>query len=475
LSAPLFAQREEHLLEVWQMSDDLDSLYAQILSAHPDPFFFVSPETLKKKYYDICDSLVTPRTPFEFAGLINQLTSTIEDSHTGIDYVQLSKIAFASNKRILPINVWSDKEGKLIIKNAWDSLITPGWELQCINGIEASIPFSFGYHRFSYTEGDAIIGKQRVADALWSVIAANTLNLDTINTVALIHPTTREIKVVQTRGYAEKEYYKVKKIRAKNGAYKNLEYEIVGDLDYAYLRVGTFAPNANDKYKKRIKQAFKEIKNSGVHHLILDLTGNSGGSSSNVEYLYSFIDSLGYNTPNNVIGINSHLSQKRAGIASGKFVKWILRHFWYHDEDVVGYLQIADLPIGQRDTAYFYEPTVQRSKLVYQDEVYLLINGMTASAGVDFTNAFRSKSRGLIIGEPCMGPKTGTFGNPAHYQLPNSQLFFYIATIRYNYDRSFAIDRKPIMPHIETNWQIEDIENNRNSFKEEAIRIIREK
>jgi Peptidase family S41 len=475
LTTPGFAQQDERLLEVWQMSDDLDSLYAQILSAHPDPFFFATPYALAKAYYNICDSLTAPRTLFSFAALLNQLTSTIEDSHTGIDYGQLTKIAFASDKRILPINVWTNEDGKLIVKNAWDTLITPGWELQCINGVEASIPYSIGYQRFSYTEGDAIIGKQRVADALWPVIAANTLTLDTINSIELLHPTTGEIKVVDAKGYADKEYYKLKKLRAKTGAFKSLEFEIVGDLDYAYLRVGTFAPNASDKYKKRIKQAFKEIKNSGVHHLILDLTGNSGGSSSNVEYLYSFIDSLGYNTPNNVIGINSRLSQKRAGLASGKFVKWILRNLWYRDEDVVGYLQIADLPLGERDTAYFNEPTIQKSKHVFNGKVYLLINGLTASAGVDFTNAFLSKSRGLIIGEACMGPKTGTFGNPASFQLPNSQLSFYIATIRYNYDQSFAVDRNPIQPHIQANWKSEDIENKRNSFKEEAIRIIREK
>jgi hypothetical protein len=104
-----------------------------------------------------------------------------------------------------------------------------------------------------------------------------------------------------------------------------------------------------------------------------------------------------------------------------------------------------------------------------------LINGLTASAGVDFTNAFLSKSRGLIIGEACMGPQTGTFGNPAQYRLPNSHLSFYIATIRYNYDQSFVVDRNPIQPHMQANWKSEDIENKRNSFKEEAIRIIREK
>lgn len=467
----LSAQEEPPLLEIWEMSDDIDSLYAQIMEAHPDPFFFCSPKKLQQAYYSVCDQLDRPMTRFEFAGIANGLTKMLEDSHTGIDYTQLSGLAFEQGKRILPINIVTDTEHRLIVKNAWDSLIAPGWEIRCINGQDAKEAYLIGLHQFSYTEADANISRQRIADALWSLILANTMDLDSLNTVELIDPMTQELRELQVTAYTSERYYKIRKERIKKGYYETFSYRIEGEKDYAYMRVGTFAPPQKKHFRKQVRNAFKEIHNSGVHHLVLDISGNGGGSSDNVEYLYSFIDTTGYNTPHNVIGIHSRLSDDRSRLAASPVIKWLMRTFWLHNEDVAGYLKIADLPLGQRDTAYFYDPTVQR-KYVFTGEMCLLINGMTASAGVDFTNAFRTRERGIIIGEPCMGPTSGTFGNPAAYQLEHSGLRFYIATIRYNYDGSFMPLRMPIMPDIYVPVLSDDIASQYNCLLEEALQQI---
>ncbi|MEN9638304.1 MAG: hypothetical protein RLZZ262_172 [Bacteroidota bacterium] len=467
----LSAQEKAPLLEVWEMSDDIDSLYAQIMEAHPDPFFFCSPQKLQQTYYSICDQIDHPMTRFEFAGIANQLTKVIEDSHTGLDYTQMSALAFERGKRILPINVITDSEYRIIVKNAWDSLVPPGWVIRSINGHDAQEAYLIGLHQYSYTEADAKVSKQRIADALWALIVANTMDLDSINAVELEDPATHQVKKIDVAAYESAKYYKIRKERIKKGYYESLVFKLDGDNDYAYLRVGTFAPTQKKQFRKQIRNAFKEIQNSGVHHLILDISGNGGGSSDNVEYLYSFIDSTGYNTPHNVIGIHSRLSDRRSQLAAKRAVKWMLRTFWSGNEDVAGYLKIADLPLGDRDTAFFSEPTVQKN-YVFNGEVYLLINGMTASAGVDFTNAFRQRERGIIIGEPCMGPISGTFGNPALFKLKNSGLKFYIATIRYNYDGSFMRLRMPIMPDVFVPILPDDIVNNYNCLIEEALQQI---
>jgi hypothetical protein len=465
------AQSDYTLLEISEMSDDIDSLYAQLMEAHPDPFFFSTPRQLQQTHQRICDQLDHPMTRFEFAGIANQLTKVLEDSHTGLDYLQLAPLAFDLEKYILPINVVSDSNFNLLIRTAWDSLLTSGWQLHCINGQDATEAHQIAFQIYSYTEADAFVSKQRVADALWPVVAANTMALDSLNTIELIHPTTQEIKTIQTKGYRAEEYYKIRKQRTKQGAYDRFKWQINGEKDYAYLRVGTFAPDVKDKYKRTVKQAFREIQNAGVHHLILDISGNGGGSSNHVEYLYSFIDTAGYNTPCNVIGLNSRLSEERAGLASKKWTKWLLRTFWSKDEDVSGFLKIADLPMGEGDTVYFTEP-VRQKNYVFQGDVILLIDGMTASAGVDFTHAFKERNRGCVIGESCMGPATGTFGNPSMYVLPCSELKFYIATIRYNYDNSFTVDRRSIQPDLEVSISSYDLEHKQNSLIEAALQQI---
>jgi hypothetical protein len=465
------AQSDYTMLEIWEMSDDVDSLYAQIMEAHPDPFFFSTPRKLQKAYEGICDQLDHPMTRFEFAGIANQLTKVLEDSHTGLDYLQLAPLAFDLDKFILPINVVSDSNFNLLIRTAWDSLLTSGWQLHSINGQDATEAHQIAFQSYSYTEADALVSKQRVADALWPVIAANSMDIDSLNTVELIHPASHEKKSIQTRGYRAAEYYKVRKQRTKQGAYDRFKLQINGEKDYAYLRVGTFAPDLKERYQRTIKQAFREIHNAGVHHLILDISGNGGGSSNNVEYVYSFIDTAGYNTPCNVIGLNSRLAEERAGLASKRFTKWFLRTFWSKDEDVSGFLKIADLPMGERDTVFFTEP-VRQKKYIFNGDVILLIDGMTASAGVDFTHSFKERQRGYVIGEACMGPATGTFGNPALYVLPHSELKFYIATIRYNYDNSFMADRRSIQPDCEVAVSSYDLEHHQNTLIEAALQQI---
>src|SRR5262249_1036729 len=152
---------------------------------------------------------------------------------------------------------------------------------------------------------------------------------------------------------------------------------------------------------------------------------------------YSYIDTNGYNTPDNIIGRNSRLAKERAGKMNTGFARWIIRTFYKKNEDVQSYLQLLALPEGEMDTMYFSEPVVQKRSKVYTGDCYLLIDGLTASASVDFTNAFRQRKRGVIVGEPCLGPVTGTWGNPVTYTLLHSGVKVSIATIRYNYDRSF--------------------------------------
>jgi C-terminal processing protease CtpA/Prc len=64
--------------------------------------------------------------------------------------------------------------------------------------------------------------------------------------------------------------------------------------DVGYLKVSTFAPHKFIRYQRKIKRAFKNLKRNDIDTLIIDLRGNAGGLSTEVEYLYSFIDKKGY-------------------------------------------------------------------------------------------------------------------------------------------------------------------------------------
>jgi C-terminal processing protease CtpA/Prc len=150
----------------------------------------------------------------------------------------------------------------------------------------------------------------------------------------------------------------------------------------------------------------------------------------------------------------------------------IMALFYSRDEDVQSFRHIAQLPLGAVDTVYFMNPVKQPNHSVFKGFGYVLINGLTASAAVDFTSAFKKRSRGALVGQQCLGPITGTWGNPASYALPRTGLRVSIATIRYNYDDTFRYDRQAIMPDYWVERSANDIYMDRDTPVEFVINLI---
>jgi hypothetical protein len=116
------------------------------------------------------------------------------------------------------------------------------------------------------------------------------------------------------------------------------------------------------------------------------------------------------------------------------------------NENIKAFFEASSLPEGAIDTLYFSEPVVQKEKYVFNGKVYVFMNGLTASAGVDFASAIRQRNRGILIGQPCMGSGHGTWGNPENYRLKNTGIPLHIATIRYNSDDTFDMTPAPMQP-----------------------------
>jgi hypothetical protein len=85
------------------------------------------------------------------------------------------------------------------------------------------------------------------------------------------------------------------------------------------------------------------------------------------------------------------------------------------------------------------------------------VNGLSASASVDFTQAWKKNNLGKIWGQCIMGNDRGTFGNAALVTLPASKLPISVATIRYNYSRAFKFETPNICPNIRIEYTLENI------------------
>ncbi len=429
-----------------KLIEDIYKLKSTILDSHPDPYIFCTKQEFNAAFGKAAESITNTTTYAQFIVIVAEALQTLKDSHTSIDYGHLTKVQTEHGRGIIPIKVHSI-QGQVFTEIERDSIIPVGSRIHCIDNVEATTLYKEAM-QYGSTEGNAITGQRRVSDALfYSVIGLNRHFGDTVKIdyepygsdtiITALFPTYNKERLTQRQ----------KKLSAT-------EFERFQSLNYykndsvAVLKIGTFSPANLKQYHKFIKNSFKEIKEKNVQLLAIDLRYNGGGRSSNVEYIYSFLKSEGHNTPANIIGKSSELARSRSQWARRGFVRWYLKTFNGRDEDISAFVKFYEDSIGTLDTAYFSIPEKQKTKFVYTGKCALFINGMTASAGVDFTNTFYKEKRGEVIGEPCLGPHTGTFGNPAVYELPNSKLPVIIATIRYNYDNTFKYEAQPIKPHI---------------------------
>ncbi len=424
---------------------DLKAIYSEILAAHPNPYAFVSKEKLNESFERAEASIDSTTSLKTFFAITCSFLRQIKDSHTGPDYEYLQRWWLENKRGIAPIRVISIDGALYTISDA-DSLIPPGSKLACIDNREA-FKFYPDALKYSLIEGNALTGQRRITDALFTSVIGLDFPLGDSLTIDFIPYGEEDIREIKYPVYKKDKWYARQKSLQKEGS-RNLSLKFTANDSLAVLKVGTFAPSNIRAQEKYLRSAFKEIKEKNVQYLAVDLRDNGGGHSHQVEVLMSYLKKEGHNTPHNIIAKGSKLARDRSFIEDNGFAKFILKLFFGRNEDVKGFIKMLELQDEKLDTLYFFDKEIQKEKYVYTGNCVLFINGLTASAGVDFANSFYNDKRGLIIGEPCLGPHAGTFGNPASYTMKNSKLKFSISTIRYNYDDRFEYVESPIKPNV---------------------------
>ncbi|MFT4779601.1 MAG: C-terminal processing protease CtpA/Prc [Flavobacteriales bacterium] len=92
-------------------------------------------------------------------------------------------------------------------------------------------------------------------------------------------------------------------------------------------------------------------------------------------------------------------------------------------------------------------------RTVFQGKLFLFTNGLSGSASANSSAIFRQLDLGLIIGEPCLGPLSGTWGNPLPIELNQTKLPVLISSIRFNTNNSFEYRPQSVLPDIQVDWK----------------------
>ncbi len=438
-----------------KLIEDLHHLRSKIDEIHPSPYIYCTRVQLDTAFAMAEREVADGQTYYAFAGTVGKTLRTLRDSHTTLNFPALIGLYLREGGLLLDFGIRSIDD-KLYISDDGQFLLPRGAELISINDYSAK-----EVHRrigdFSIYEGHSITAFRRINDVLFRRFCAVFSDVKRENIIKLIRPGERDTLSIVYPGNTWKTLRKQHKKHDKEQVY---DLEINKGGRYAILRIGSFSYKGQGRFDRFLKRSFRKIRRHDVDWLAIDLRDNTGGKSNRMERLFAYIDRVHERpVPANVIGRQSHDSEERYRQTFKRWNRWVLRNFRGKDEDVINYLRLTELPVGAQDTVYFKEPEPVNEKLTYDRQCALFVNGLTGSASVNFAGMFKLTERGPIIGEACLGPISGTWGNAVMLKLKESGLPVLVASIRFNNLNNFEYPQTPVLPDVPVSPTPQDLKD----------------
>ncbi|MFT5185331.1 MAG: hypothetical protein ACI84C_002474, partial [Flavobacteriales bacterium] len=383
-----------------------------------------------------------PMDLIKFTAKVAGFLGTLQDSHTYLQYKSILGKHAKSDGKYYGFVVKAIGSDIFIASDA-AGLLSAGSKLVSINGIRATVLFN-EVNKLSVQEGNSLTGRRRISEILFSRFGGIFSEIADSNKVEFIPFGQDSLLHVWYPGKTAKEWRK-EIGKSTNGNLVKMTFN--DTVDIAVLRIPSFAAGKDRKYYKGLRKSFKELSKRDTQHLAIDLRGNTGGKSERMEQLFAYLTEDTICTPANIIVHQSELSRKRFDNDLNSVQYWLMRHAPKKSEDLLNYITMMDLELGQNDTVYYTQGEHIKSKRVYKNNSYLLMDGSSGSASANFAGTFQIHELGEIWGEPCLGPPGGTWGNPAGFTLPKSGIGVYISTIRFNNSNLMLTDSNPVRPN----------------------------
>ena len=263
------------------LQEDLMALKSTIYSTHQDPFFYTDSLNFELKLLVLKDRYQAGGSKKDFLFDVGDLLQDLQDSHTYVSYQDLIRNLEKNGGLALPIKVRL-LDDALYLKNDHMDLIPSGAKLISINGITFN-SLIVQIHDLSILEGNSTNARLRISESIFPTLANHLLNLQEWNTIEYLVAGT---STPQTIEYPALTITQLKSKLKKTGNTNPVQYKI-GPKNIGILKISSFSRGSDAKYWKSIRKAFAANKRSGCRKLVLDLRGNTGGSSERMEGLWT--------------------------------------------------------------------------------------------------------------------------------------------------------------------------------------------
>lgn len=401
LTGHLFSQKNQFDISTKypteQLKQDIDELEHYIEKFHPDPYRYISKDSLHAFVQYQKNKIDSPLTEIQFRVLAKQIVARIGCGHTDIasskPYVKAIEHV---DRPMFPFNVFVNDSIQMFVLNnlSKDSIIKAGDEILSINGVTSKEVIKKVYSIFSSDGFNTTYKKQGTRYDWFKYYYGHCYGFKDEFLV--------KVKSIDGRFYERK----MNAIMASKDTLlipDKPHHDTISKIKYVSFWIDKNNPDVavidinsfNGKHwRKFFRETFKYIDEHQVKNLVIDLRDNGGGRIGKGLDVLSFIMDksycLAFDRPFNLRFFNPKIKMK----FGERFTPLIF---------IVNPFQI----IRHGRLRHFYHHRAKR-RYNYNGSLYVLTNGKSFSMSCIAAAYLKYKSNAVIIGEETGGNIAGS-------------------------------------------------------------------
>jgi C-terminal processing protease CtpA/Prc len=456
------------------LEQDLDLLASSLKEAHTGLNWY----STYKEFDDLCAAqrkLLRDKMPIlDFYRVIAPIVAFTKEGHTSIRLSADDASYFQTFGRYFPFQV-KFLGNQAYIVNDFDGFKTKGLLLKKINGKSiAEIVKTF--LSIEPDDGYIVSGKYRWIEenGAFPSYYLRCFGSSENFAVELADPKTNSPVVLDNvRGVKYSEYRRLWKdsVLWRESDFTAARIEFQPEIKTAILTFNTFDTifrNEKFDFKGFTDQAFQQIRDRGVEHLIVDIRKNDGGEEGLEDYVFAFLTNQPYT--------------KYRYVQSSGPVYSFLKYTNYNTKEKQDRLEAA---INREHYVASDGRLLRRKEILppaaprpdaYTGKLYVLTGGLTYSGGSEFASIIKGNRQAVFIGEETGG---GYYGNTSGFQiiltLPHSQITIRIPLLKFVVEVGGDIPfGRGVIPDHEVQPTIDEYLNGADAEMTYALKLIRD-